>query len=100
MTDYLVPECKLNPEDKNQIFSLKTEMILSPFIATNTCGKFDVTVAVEGGGVTGKAGAIRHGIIRIAVFPTSLSAFPGYVLAARSLCCFASYTAIRVAILG
>ena len=40
------------------------EMILSPFIATNTCGKFDVTVAVEGGGVTGKAGAIRHGIAR------------------------------------
>jgi len=40
------------------------ELILSPFIATNTCGKFDVTVAVEGGGVTGKAGAIRHGIAR------------------------------------
>lgn len=40
------------------------EMILSPFVATNTCGKFDVTVAVEGGGVTGKAGAIRHGIAR------------------------------------
>lgn len=40
------------------------EIILSPFVATNTCGKFDVTVAVEGGGVTGKAGAIRHGIAR------------------------------------
>ena len=40
------------------------EMILSPFVATNTCGKFDVTVAVEGGGITGKAGAIRHGIAR------------------------------------
>jgi small subunit ribosomal protein S9 len=40
------------------------EMIISPFVATNTCGQFDVTVAVEGGGVTGKAGAIRHGISR------------------------------------
>jgi small subunit ribosomal protein S9 len=40
------------------------ELILSPFVATNTCGKFDVVVAVEGGGVTGKAGAIRHGIAR------------------------------------
>jgi len=40
------------------------DLILSPFIATNTCGMFDVNVAVEGGGVTGKAGAIRHGIAR------------------------------------
>jgi len=40
------------------------EMILSPFVATQTCGKFDVTVSVEGGGVTGKAGAVRHGIAR------------------------------------
>lgn len=40
------------------------EMIISPFIASKTCGLFDVTVAVEGGGVSGKAGAIRHGIAR------------------------------------
>jgi len=40
------------------------DMIISPFVATHTCGKFDVTVAVEGGGITGKAGAIRHGIAR------------------------------------
>ncbi len=40
------------------------ELILSPFVATKTCGKFDVTVTVEGGGITGKAGAIRHGIAR------------------------------------
>lgn len=47
-------------------FSRETdrEIILSPFVATNTCGKFDVVVNVEGGGVTGKAGAIRHGIAR------------------------------------
>lgn len=40
------------------------ELILSPFIATKTCGKFDVYVRVESGGLTGKAGAIRHGIAR------------------------------------
>ncbi len=40
------------------------EMILSPFIATNTCGMFDMVVRVESGGVTGKAGAIRHGLAR------------------------------------
>lgn len=40
------------------------ELILGPFLATNTCGQFDMNVAVEGGGVTGKAGAIRHGLAR------------------------------------
>lgn len=40
------------------------ELVLSPFVATNTCGKFDVVVRVEGGGVTGKAGAVRHGVSR------------------------------------
>jgi len=40
------------------------EMILGPFVATKTCGMFDMTVQVEGGGVTGKAGAVRHGLAR------------------------------------
>jgi len=40
------------------------EMIISPFVASRTCGQFDVTVSVEGGGVSGKAGAIRHGVAR------------------------------------
>lgn len=40
------------------------ELILQPLVATETCGKFDVTVAVEGGGLTGQAGAIRHGLAR------------------------------------
>jgi len=40
------------------------ESIISPFVATRTCGMFDVTVIVEGGGASGKAGAIRHGIAR------------------------------------
>ncbi len=35
-----------------------------PFLATDTVGKFDVTVKVVGGGVNGQAGAIGHGIAR------------------------------------
>jgi small subunit ribosomal protein S9 len=40
------------------------ELILSPLAATATCGKFDVTAMVQGGGLTGQAGAIRHGLAR------------------------------------
>lgn len=40
------------------------EKILSPLAATMTCGKFDVTAMVRGGGLTGQAGAIRHGLAR------------------------------------
>jgi small subunit ribosomal protein S9 len=40
------------------------ELILSPLAATATCGKFDVTAMVTGGGLTGQAGAIRHGLAR------------------------------------
>ena len=35
-----------------------------PFAVTNTVGKYDVIVKVVGGGLTGQAGAIRHGIAR------------------------------------
>src|SRR4030043_121669 len=39
-------------------------MIEHPLQATNTMGKFRVTVKVKGGGLRGQAGAIRHGIAR------------------------------------
>lgn len=39
-------------------------MIEHPFLATETMGKFHVTVKVNGGGINGQAGAIRHGIAR------------------------------------
>ncbi len=39
-------------------------MIEHPLLATNTMGKFRVTVKVNGGGLSGQAGAIRHGIAR------------------------------------
>lgn len=38
--------------------------LFEPLVATNTSNQFDVLVNVEGGGVTGQAGAIRHGISR------------------------------------
>lgn len=40
------------------------EKILAPLAATSTCGKFDIVAAVSGGGLTGQAGAIRHGLAR------------------------------------
>ncbi len=39
-------------------------MVLNPFEVTNTLGKFDVYVNVKGGGISGQAGAIRHGIAK------------------------------------
>lgn len=41
--------------------------IEQPFVATDTVGKFDVEVKVNGGGISGWAGAIRHGIARALV---------------------------------
>ena len=41
--------------------------IETPFLATDTVGKFRVTVKVTGGGMTGQAEAIRHGIARALV---------------------------------
>ena len=38
--------------------------VFQPFEATETMGKFDVKINVRGGGMTGQAGAIRHGITR------------------------------------
>lgn len=39
-------------------------VVSEPFAATETAGKFDVKVKVEGGGPSGQAGAVRHGISR------------------------------------
>jgi len=40
------------------------ELIVSPFVATQTCGLFDTIVTVDGGGLSGQASAIRHGLSR------------------------------------
>ena len=56
----------INGRDINDYFGLDTLKLIvnQPFAATNTAGKFDVVATVSGGGVTGQAGAIRHGIAR------------------------------------
>ena len=42
-------------------------LILQPLIATESTGKYNVVIKVEGGGVTGQSGAIAHGISRALV---------------------------------
>ena len=56
----------INGRDINDYFGLETlKMIVrAPLALTDTLGKFDVKVNVYGGGYTGQAGAIRHGITR------------------------------------
>lgn len=39
-------------------------MLEQPFKATDTIGRFDVVASIQGGGVSGQAGALRHGIAR------------------------------------
>jgi len=39
-------------------------LIMQPFELTNNVGKFDVNINVDGGGLSGQAGAIRHAIAR------------------------------------
>jgi len=40
------------------------EYLLAPLKVTETLGAFDISVKVQGGGVSGQAGAIRHGVAR------------------------------------
>ena len=56
----------INKRDMNVYFGRETlKMILrQPFDVTNTNDKFDIKVNVTGGGLSGQAGAIRHGITR------------------------------------
>ena len=66
---YLVPgtgKITINKRDIDEYFGLETLKVVvrQPLAATDTEGKFDVIVNVKGGGYTGQAGAIRHGIAR------------------------------------
>ena len=66
---YLMPgsgKITINKKDMDDYFGLETLKIIvrQPLEATNTADKFDVLVNVKGGGFTGQAGAIRHGIAR------------------------------------
>ena len=65
----LVPgqgKIEVNGKEFFQVFTRQEHrrQVLQPFVATETMGKFDITVKVTGGGLTGQAGGIRHGIAR------------------------------------
>ncbi len=59
----------INGKDIDDYFGLETLKILvrQPLVATETEGKFDIIVKAIGGGISGQAGAIRHGISRALV---------------------------------
>ena len=66
---YLVPgtgNITINKISIDEYFGLETLKVTvrQPLTATETLDKFDVLVNVHGGGTTGQAGAIRHGISR------------------------------------
>ena len=56
----------INDRELTKYFGLKTleHIIKQPLEATETVGKYDVLANVVGGGISGQAGAIRHGIAR------------------------------------
>ncbi|MFY9177099.1 MAG: 30S ribosomal protein S9 [Caldicoprobacterales bacterium] len=56
----------INNRDIDEYFGLETLKVIvrQPLVLTDTLGKFDVIANVHGGGFTGQAGAIRHGISR------------------------------------
>ena len=66
---YLVPgtgKVTINKRDLDEYFGLDTLKLIvrQPLALTETADKYDVLVNVCGGGFTGQAGAIRHGISR------------------------------------
>ena len=66
---YLVPgtgKVTINKRDMEEYFGLDTLKLIvrQPLVLTETEGKYDVITTVRGGGFTGQAGAIRHGIAR------------------------------------
>lgn len=66
---YIMPgtgNITINKRSIDDFFGLETLKVIvrQPLAATETLDKFDVSVNVHGGGFTGQAGAIRHGISR------------------------------------
>ena len=66
---YLTPgngKITVNKRDIDEYFGLETLKVIvrQPLVATDNVSKYDVNVTVKGGGYTGQAGAIRHGIAR------------------------------------
>ena len=66
---YLTPgtgNITINKRSIDEYFGMETLKVIvrQPLVATDNVDKFDVKVTVRGGGTTGQAGAIRHGIAR------------------------------------
>ena len=61
--------CTINKRTMDDYFGLETLKLIvnQPFAVTGMAGKFDVVTLVHGGGCSGQAGAIRHGISRALV---------------------------------
>ena len=59
----------INNRDIDDYFGLETlkTILRQPLVATGTLGKFDIITKVVGGGFTGQAGAVRHGLSRALV---------------------------------
>ena len=56
----------INGQDIDEYFGLETLKLIvnQPFTVTETMGKFDIICRVNGGGLSGQAGAIRHGVAK------------------------------------
>ena len=56
----------INNRDVDEYFGLETLKLIinQPFGVTGTAGKYDIVANVNGGGISGQAGAIRHGVAR------------------------------------
>ncbi len=76
----------INNRDIDDYFGLDTLKVIvrQPLTITSTTDKFDVIAKVEGGGFTGQAGAIRHGIAR-ALLEVDTDAFRATLKAAGFL---------------
>ena len=66
---YLMPgkgNITINKRDIDEYFGLETLKVIvrQPLVATDTADKYDAVITVKGGGFTGQAGAVRHGIAR------------------------------------
>ena len=68
-------EITINGRSIDDYFGLETLKLIvnQPFGVTGTTGKFDIVANVKGGGISGQAGAVRHGVAR-----ALLSADPEY----------------------
>jgi len=56
----------VNGKTLDEYFGVETLKVIvkQPLVATNTLDKFDIVAKVTGGGISGQAGAVRHGIAR------------------------------------